>query len=489
MLRPLARFAPFCRTFACPTILSGARSSAVGVKARLALESLDARVLPATYFWLGTVDTDAINPANWSMTGGPSNVIPGDGDTIIFAQHGTGEGGPVGEGPPPSPPPVVDCDGLVLTSGSFEAMHIQGGYTGTVTFGSALTVGTYSQANGAIAQPQSGYELTVLDTFTWIGGTLNSTSTLSTVRIRGAVGTVDPGVGNTITTGSMLSMESRSVSGNPQGSSTTFLPGTVDFTNSSTIYVDVHSSALANSTAGNVLFTSAAPPPTANIDGTWAVSGGKKNTHPVGLVVSGTVKVEQGSTLDVNSGAAFTSVETNGTGKVVIENGSTLKVSNNVWIKTGGVLNTTVLANQADQRATPAVIEGKLDVSGGSVTLGSGSNPHVWSKLHVKGNGTWDGGTINITIDNNAGALKLDQLLFDGTFSSTVPAQPVAASPKFAITSANALPPAANQVWRRLLEATGGITTTGPIPSAGMGFTIVGQPPENGKVLKWDLQS
>ena len=227
---PLARFARFCRTFTCPPILSSARSSAVGVKARLSLESLDARVLPAVYNWTGMVSSDATLLANWAMVGGPTNVIPGGDDTIVFSYNDP----KLGWNP--------NCDGLVsggeVNGLSFAEMVLQGNYNGTVTFGSALTTGAYTHDGGAISQPVPGTDLTVAGSFVWTGGILNSSSNLANVNLEGATGLFAPANGGTVLTGNNINLGSDTVA--------TIKEGIITLANSATVNLNANSKMLVD---------------------------------------------------------------------------------------------------------------------------------------------------------------------------------------------------------------------------------------------------
>lgn len=130
MFRPaLSRFARVCRKLACPPILSDARASDAR-KARLSLEALDGRIVPATCFWLGTEDTDAGNPDNWS-----DGIAPVAWDTVRF----TGDYN-------------VACVGL---SGNFEVMSLASGYTATVTLGGSVNTTEFSISDGTVVAPGS----------------------------------------------------------------------------------------------------------------------------------------------------------------------------------------------------------------------------------------------------------------------------------------------------------------------------------------------
>ena len=151
------------------------------LKAHLALESLDPRVVPATYSWLGTYSSAATNPLNWQ---GPSQYSPppGANDDVYFNQS------------------APDCIGL---GGSVASLHILSGYSGTVSLGGSLTVGIYEQSAAALSQP-ADTNLTVTGTFTWTGGVLNNTPSNAYVNINGGGTITLPGTGTTLTSGSTL---------------------------------------------------------------------------------------------------------------------------------------------------------------------------------------------------------------------------------------------------------------------------------------------
>ena len=154
------------------------------LKAHLALESLDPRVVPATYSWLGTYSSAATNPMNWQ---GPSQYSPppGANDDVYFNQS------------------APDCIGL---GGSVASLHILSGFGGTVSLGGSLTVGIYEQSAAALSQP-ADTNLTVTGTFTWTGGVLNNTPSNATVNILGG-GTITPPTNGALSTGSVLNFGS-----------------------------------------------------------------------------------------------------------------------------------------------------------------------------------------------------------------------------------------------------------------------------------------
>lgn len=365
MLRPLARFARFCRTFACPPILSSARVYApAGVRTRLSLESLDARVVPAIYTWTGMYGSDATLLANWAA-GDPVNELPGGDDTIIFNYVDPKLGTP-------------NCDGLVsggaVNGLSFADMQLWGNYNGTVTFGSALTTGAYSQDGGATAQTQFDHELIVTGSFTWTGGVLNNTAVLSNVTITGSSATAlfAPVGAGTVYTGNNIILAA--------GAQADFEAGTYTFTNNGEVNVgddcgaDVNVVTITstvkyvgvkqiNVTGADALFRVTGP---GTFDGT-----GVPLYNSDGLVdIVGKATVKLGGAVTVLGNTFQSSYYQNGTsGRLHIQNGSNLDVENTARI-TDGVLktfyNSNLPDNVTDQTAT---LTGSLSVSGGIVEI------------------------------------------------------------------------------------------------------------------------
>jgi hypothetical protein len=91
----------------------------------------------------------------------------------------------------------------------FSSVQLINSYAGTVTLGDdasgGLSIKTLNVTSGAISQPAPGAtDLTVLTTFNWTGGTLNSTANLANLIISGATVNIDPS-GGTVWLGDNLS--------------------------------------------------------------------------------------------------------------------------------------------------------------------------------------------------------------------------------------------------------------------------------------------
>ncbi|MBY0460078.1 MAG: hypothetical protein K2V38_22405, partial [Gemmataceae bacterium] len=200
----LGRFAHFLGKIACPPVLKGARSSprTQAHKARLGLEAFEARDVPAVFTWIGGNPNNSADPEVWSVpehwqvSGTPLDELPGPSDDVVFNQGST------------------DCKLSSVPNGTlsgaplvFRSLTVTGSYTGTVRLPQTadlivLTSFNLNAGGGAIAQV-GGTALTVNGTFTWLAGVLNSTPSTATVNILGG-GSIDPGVGNTLTAGSTL---------------------------------------------------------------------------------------------------------------------------------------------------------------------------------------------------------------------------------------------------------------------------------------------
>jgi hypothetical protein len=176
-------------------------------RARLRLEELEKIEVPAAAYWLGTDSTAASLGANWS-----TGAEPTPGYDVYFTSQAAID---------PSTGLSRACVGLTSPTGAFNSINVDSGYTGTVSLGQALTVTNFELDSGALAQQDANTgladDLTVQGTFTWTGGTLNSTPntpTTANVNIDGGGAITLPGVGSTLTSGSTLNFGNTDQSGN-----------------------------------------------------------------------------------------------------------------------------------------------------------------------------------------------------------------------------------------------------------------------------------
>jgi hypothetical protein len=203
--------------------------------------------VPASFFWHGTVDTDASNASNWFIVADPNG--PGGGPSLPPAP------GPIGTIPfsignattgtlPSNTIPGIDddvffdgmqlmtnIDSVINTPAQFKSIHLVNGYSGTVSLANTLTVQTFEMRSRNIAQigADSMYrQITVTNQFDWSGGVLNSSANAGTVTLQGANGTIDPMDGELLANNQFV-MASDETSGSALGIG----QGIVDFINNS----------------------------------------------------------------------------------------------------------------------------------------------------------------------------------------------------------------------------------------------------------------
>lgn len=452
------------------------------------LNPMEDRTVPAVFYWLGGGNNTFGTVGDWTLdpvNKAPAAGTPGAGDEAVY--DGTVSSAVCAE------VGAADPFGYTYLS-SIAAIRAVNGYAGVLGFPRALSVGTF-QMTSADAQTDQYTDLTVTGTFTWTGGTINLNTGLVNLILSGATATIAPEGGGTVTTGDNLNFTN--------GATGTITAGTINFNNGSVYSLTGTGTTLTvDTSAGDVNFQQPAPPPAPQPEavigqGTLEITkGGHNNPKPFPIVVAGEWDLIGGTTVNVTGGGSTQySVSTRAvapqSGLISIENGSTLQVANGVAIGKGGVLQSQPKPGAGqDQRLTfPAVLKGNLDLSGGGFMIDAGAAPHVWGTFNVTGNVNWTGGMFHVTVDPNAANLNFDQWIIDGTLNVTVTldqnGNPVPGSPSVDGLLSPNNPPAKNQVWKGIIFAAGGITKTGPIPTADNGFTV--SPEADGQT--WDLQT
>lgn len=320
---------------------------------RLRLDRLEDRDVPATWHPVGS-STDATDMANWEFGAYESTL-----DNITFDSAYDG-----------------DCIGL---EGDFDSISVNPGYTGTIELSGDVTVVMFYQGDGTIDQPLGeDSEITITQWWLWEGGTLNSTSTASTVTFDGSLypgmasATIAPASGGAVSTGSTLNFVSASIS---------IEPGTVTFTNSTATFImDLASNATFNTALAAITFVQDnSTPVNWNVISNATYAGGAGlTTFGNPIRVTGRVSLMNNATVECNGGAA------NGAASVVtalqgaegrgiyIEAGSTLRVAHKAVIEVGGTIsvfkNPTIAANPnngANPNLQKGTVDGTLAVVGG----------------------------------------------------------------------------------------------------------------------------
>jgi hypothetical protein len=370
---------------------------------RPALEQFEAREVPASLAWTDLTGSGRFGIAsNWRdlSTGSPATAAPAQGDNLTFDGAITSAN-------------LNDLRGFGLSESvaDFGAVQFINGYSGTVTVNpdssAGLSVGSLALGTGALSQPNEYCDLSVLGTFTWTGGTLNSSPSTATVNVYGGGSIVLPGEGNTLTTGSTLSF----VNWNPGGPEvTTTISGAGNL--------------LLNGTSEDAIFVRAG----AKVDRVGQYSSGgalggldnqnKKltldqgefgyygvGTETVKLRVvnnGGLFKLRDQVHIILTEGAAGEGYvnENNANSRLHITNGCTLEATKGVKIRGGSVY---LIMNEAlpavDQVAT---IKGALSFLGGDIVFSiplSIDNQIVYGTFKVQGDVVWAGGTYRPSVD------------------------------------------------------------------------------------------
>jgi len=386
---------------------------------RLRLDRLEDRDVPATWNPDPGSDFLASNPDNWDF---------GYGESIEYFRHaGFNSDNTL---------PCLDF------SGDFDAINVNPGYTGTITLNGDLTVVMFYQGDGTIDQPLgSGSEIFVTQWWGWEGGTLNSTSTTSSITVDGstygwAMANISPTNAGTLETGSKIRFLG--------GTMATIDPGTLSFALGIGMVVQNSSVTMPVSYAaetrivtkdgvdpneGNRIFLDAGSSyrvigqndftrraiastrlPIYNSGGHLSVEGGTNFTirgvishntlpgtyHGALYQVSGTTDLQNGGLLHVDSG-------------VQILGGNLRTISNPVLLPPDQQFFTIQGDLRVDQLSAQAPTNVYIDYA-------PAGQAHVPGMLEVKGNVRWTGGTYRPWIDI-ANQARADLWHATGTFT------------------------------------------------------------------------
>jgi hypothetical protein len=340
-------------------------------------ERLEAREVPAAYYWLGTVPG-----GNWSTVGNwtldpvnktPAQTIPfGFNDDVYF------------DG---------DVSNISVNGGSmsgYKSLHLVNGYSGSVGIG-GMSVQTFEldSADATLDQIISTATLMVSSNFIWKDGTLNSTTNLATVEISGSTATAlfAPNGAGTVYCGSNLTLSN--------GAHAEFQPGEIQFSNNPKITVGDNCSAdvlpvTINSTVKyvgvkqinvvgtNALFSVGGP-------GTFDATGIPIYNSGGTVSIHGMATVKLGGQVTVNGQPVVASYYQDGTLPYLqLETGVDLQVTNPAWMMTGKTLTLYNSALPDNVAAQTAKITGDFDQTGGTVII---CNPV----------GAWHYGTFLVT--------------------------------------------------------------------------------------------
>jgi len=379
---------------------------------RLRLDRLEERDVPATWNPGSGSDYLATTANNWNF---------GYGESISYFRTATFNSG--------NTAPCLDF------SGDFDAININPGYTGTITLDDDLSVVMFYQGDGTIDQPLgSGSEITITQWWGWEGGTLNSTSTASSVTLDG---TLYPGMTSATISPRYSDLSSGSTLNFINGSSVTFNPGTLNITGGDGINI-VDSSCYSEEAAQP---PPGPPPPSfrivSAIGGAYVLLSNPPTPHWFNIpwqsdlpfiqnggdsIVAPGIQVEfKGTIAQPTTGATYSISLL--AGNLVISNTATLKAQSGTYLHTGK-LATRTISQEGSQVAT---LIGNLRNAGADIVIGdpaySGIVPteHVFGKFVVEGTVWWTGGTYRPYINAALNSQECDVWESTGTFSINGP--------------------------------------------------------------------
>jgi hypothetical protein len=349
------------------------------------VEPLEAREVPANLAWTNAMGNGLSTTAGnwWNLdTGATATSAPAAGDSLFFDGSVSNNSvyGLIGFG-------------LSETVADFASIQFVNNYSGTVNVApdssGGLSVGSFTLSSGAIAQPYFNTNLTVLSSFTWTGGTLNSSSNLATVTLSGATGTFAPAGGGTVELGSDITLAN--------GAEATMREGTVDMNKSGIQFITTTGSRfhIDPGTLKQAIFGLHPLSFGLAMQGTsWTVdtgivkfggamgNGGTVTLMPdVSLSVLGNTDTHEGY---VQWGGAAT----------YLHGDSVLASLNEPVLIQGGILATVWAPSVGSANAT--IVSPTVKVSGGDIYAGQQQGLHVnFGVLFVDGNVEWSGGTFH----------------------------------------------------------------------------------------------
>ncbi len=341
----------------------------------LSLERLEARDVPAAYYWAPPLGSDlsAATASNWRIGSGPSLLAsqPPDADDHLYFVGGLGQ---------------MDClipATLTASSGNaFAGIHLlfgpgpttatgdgeSGGglpglvgYWNTVTLADSFSVGALTVECGYISQGSSsvpsgnGSTLTVTSSLNWTGGTLNSNSVAGFINLApGATGVAEPsftnpGINGTVYLGSVLTTQA--------SSTLTVKAGTYNMTVSCGF--NVLASSLLNLAPGAPVPKRPEEPPP--LDGEFSIKFDNGQAATYATTQSTTIKVFSDATMTIQPAlggkGVYSQVEFTGQ-DCGIENRGTVVIRDKTQVKFNQDAGGTGAYQQVDESALTRVEAG-----------------------------------------------------------------------------------------------------------------------------------
>jgi hypothetical protein len=436
------------------------------------VEFMEPREVPATLRWTDALSTGLSQDAgNWQVEDSPGSWVtamrpPARGDDLRF------------DGATSNASCALSGFNAPESLADFNSISLVNNYSGTVTLASdgsaGLSANTFTLTSGAISQPAANTELTVLSDFSWTGGTLNSSTFLSTVTLSGATATFAPASGGTVYCGSIISLKNGAVG--------TLKEGTVELQNNASEFI-VHES--------SGLFVDPGEDKTGRLEWSPGVLFGKSLrvsqdawlTLLSGSYISnnavnnfGVVTLMSDTLLFAAGPQPNTNAYTQTGGATLLYGGSTIQSLG--WVEIKGGLLSTVGGSSGNSSATIASL---FRFTGGDIYIDGGSDVHHYGTLTVTGNMEWTGGTFHPFVEGEH--VQSDVLAIDGMLLIGGPNCTAALAPAALDGEGNPIMPSANKTWT-ILTATGGITAFVPAYNTSIWtLTPVGEP----QVRRWDL--
>jgi hypothetical protein len=404
-------------------------------------------------YGVGSQQTDWTIGANWS-----TSSVPTQYDDVYF--NGSTSN--------------INCTNVASgLSNPLYGLHIINSYSGTLTLANALSVGTYEQTAGVLSQPNNALDLTVTKALLWSGGTLGNTDDGADVTADGAAGRIDPP-----NTGSMSLASTLNV---VNSAKVTILPGTLDFTGGSGMYVagEVKQFTSTNAYLRNQKFGINVTAPQIEVAANGSFDLVKEDADSIGyyktelpIKSAGGIQIQGGIELTVKGhvdGGNGPSVLVTG-GQMWWWTGSNIPTEFGMTV-TGGTLSFFL----TQETAPTARLVGDFKLEGGSI---------VFSRLargtfEIQGTVTWTGGTYAPRVEGLTNG-KCDEWVATKTFTVGVGA--VLAPQIYDLNSLGAA-----SKWS-ILRGQKGITGTPPALPAVEAAEAKIEPDSKGMIKWWEVR-
>lgn len=362
------------------------------LRARLAVERLEDRTVPTTYFtWNGGyANNDFDDARNWYQGG--TGPLPAASDSINFVND-----------------PVTNvanpCNNFHAASGPYYAITVN--FSSTVTLSTAITTQTFNMQKGNTSQDADGEDITVTASFGWTFGNINISSYSGNLNLTKGnpwmwSATSAPS-GGTVNTGNSIKLFNGAVA--------TVYDGTINMTNAG-VEIEVNQNCSFNVDPGaglSAFITGFSKDFRIKPSGTLALRSGFW-TFPGQVTNQGTFTLKAETTANIfgarneNVPDSYYAYQQSG-GATYLYGSSTLNTIGAVGIKiSGGVLATKYAATDNSPNDCSATINTqKLYITGGDIYIGYGGSHVAFGTLSCIGVVEWSGGTYHPSVRSYGG--------------------------------------------------------------------------------------